>query len=53
VRNEDILTDELRFPNHGRVQVRNNFPTDYAWAVTQGDRLGRLFADQVEYWTPR
>ncbi len=50
--NEAILADEAGFPGNGRLQVRNNFPTDYAWAITQGDRLGRLFADQVEYWTP-
>jgi hypothetical protein len=45
---EDILT----FPPNGRTQHRNNFPSDYSWAVTSGDRLGRMFADQVEYWTP-
>ncbi len=47
-----IIGDEARFPDHGRVQQRNNFPSDYSWAVTQGDRLGRLFADEVEFSTP-
>lgn len=45
---ETILT----LPHSGRTQLRNNFPSDYSWAVTSGDRLGRMFADQVEYWTP-
>lgn len=49
---EDILADDVRFPDNGRAQVRNNFLDDYAWAVTAGDRLGRMFADEVEYWTP-
>lgn len=49
---ETILADDVRFPDNGRLQVRNNFPDDYTWAVTSGDRLGRMFADQVEYWTP-
>jgi hypothetical protein len=49
---ETILADDVRFPDNGRRQTRNNFPDDYTWAVTSGDRLGRMFADQVEYWTP-
>jgi len=52
VRSEDIVGDSVRFPDNGRTQLRNNFPDDYSWAVTAGDRLGRMFADQVEYWTP-
>lgn len=47
-----IIGDPARFPDHGRVQQRNNFPTDYSWAVTQGDRLGRMFADEVLFSTP-
>jgi hypothetical protein len=46
---EEILDDE-RFPERGRIQVRNNFATDYSWAVDAGDRLGRLIADEVEYY---
>lgn len=52
LRSEDILADDVRFPDNGRAQVRNNFLDDYSWAITAGDRLGRLFADEVEYWTP-
>ena len=47
-----ILGDPARFPDHGRGQQRNNFPTDYSWAVSQGDRLGRMLADEVEFSTP-
>ena len=49
---ENILGDGAQFPRTGRTQVRNNFPTDYSWAVMTGDELGRLFADEVQYWTP-
>jgi hypothetical protein len=52
VRSEEILSDDVRFPDNGRAQVRNNFVDDYSWAVTAGDRLGRMMADEVEYWTP-
>lgn len=49
---EAIISDGATFPDHGRLQQRNNFPGDYSWAVTAGDRLGRMFADEVEFWTP-
>jgi hypothetical protein len=47
---ETILGDPVLFPAHGRTVVRNNFPSDYSYAVDQGDRLSRLFADVVAYW---
>ncbi|MBK6518626.1 MAG: hypothetical protein IPG04_31935 [Polyangiaceae bacterium] len=43
---EQILT----FPERGRTSLRNNFPTDYSWAIDAGDRLGQLFADEELYW---
>ena len=49
LRAEDILT----FPADGRTQLRNNFPTDYSFAVVTGDEVGRMLADEVEFWTPR
>lgn len=49
---EAILGDAVQFPRFGRAQVRNNFPTDYSWAVMTGNELGRMLADEVEYWTP-
>ncbi len=47
------LTSELvlaGMPAHGTTQIRNNFPADYAWAQDGGDRLLRLFADEVAWW---
>jgi hypothetical protein len=52
LRSEDILADDVRFPDNGRAQVRNNFLDEYSWAITAGDGLGRIFADEVEYWSP-
>ncbi len=40
----------LLFPGHGTSLARNNFPTDYAWAVTDGDRIGDLFAEEELYY---
>lgn len=47
---EDILDDETDFPAHGRTKLRNNFPTDYSWAINQGDHLGQLFQDEESYY---
>lgn len=49
---ETILGDPAQFPLFGRAQIRNNFPTDYSWAIMTGDELGRMLADEVQYWTP-
>jgi hypothetical protein len=46
----EVILDDPRFPERGRLQVRNNFATDYSWAVESGDRLGRVIADEVEYY---
>lgn len=43
---EDILT----FAAFGRLQTRNNFPSDYSWATTAGDELAQLFADEELYF---
>lgn len=45
-----LSEDVLLLSEHGRTELRNNFPTDYSWAVTSGDRLGRLFADEEAYY---
>ncbi len=47
---DQILGDPDGFPSLGRTQLRDNFPADYSWALDAGDRLGRVFADEVEYW---
>lgn len=46
----EVILDDPRFPDRGRIQVRNNFATDYSWSVDGGDRLGRVVADEVEYY---
>ncbi|WP_394826974.1 hypothetical protein [Pendulispora albinea] len=50
LRPQDILRDETQFPARGRTHVRNNFPTDYSWAINAGDRLGQLVADVVGHY---
>ncbi len=43
-----MILDEM--PAFGRTAIRNNFPSDYSWALDQGDRLLRQLADEVEWW---
>ncbi len=47
----DLTSEEvLTFTDVGRLQVRNNFPSDYSWATTAGDELAQLFADEELYF---
>lgn len=47
---ELILGEPAMFPDHGRLQVRNNFPVDYAWSTDRGDQIAAMLRDEVEYW---
>lgn len=47
---ETILGDPSAFPAHGRTLLRNNFPTDYSFAIDNGDRVGPMFRDVVRYY---
>lgn len=47
---ELIISDDTNYPAHGRTQLRNNFPTDYSWAINRGDKIGQLFQDEEDYW---
>ena len=47
-----ILEHPGQFPASGRTQLRNNFPADYSWQTDNGDRLGAMLRDEVEYWDP-
>jgi hypothetical protein len=49
---EVIIADPARFPHHGRTQVRNNFATDYSWAILggRGDELAAIVQNEVDYW---
>ncbi len=46
---ESILVD---FPHHGNTRVRNNFFTDYLWAVKGGggDDISAVVQAEVDYW---
>jgi len=46
---EAILATE---PHHGATRVRNNFFTDYLWAIKggQGEDLSALVQAEVDYW---
>jgi hypothetical protein len=45
---EDILGD----PHHGTTRVRNNFFTDYLWAIKggNGEDLSSIVQAEVDYW---
>jgi hypothetical protein len=47
---EAILSEGTTFPEHGRLQVRNNFPVDYLWSTDRGDQVAAMLRDEVEYW---
>ena len=42
----------LDFPHHGNTRVRNNFFTDYSWAVKGGggDDLSAVVQAEIDYW---
>ena len=46
---EVILDDR---PHHGSTRMRNNFFTDYLWAIKggQGEDLSALVQAEVDYW---
>jgi hypothetical protein len=45
---EDILLD----PDHGTPRVRNNFFTDYSWAIKggRGEELSAIVQAELDYW---
>jgi len=47
---EEILASPDELPASGRLQVRNNFPSDYSWATTSGDFLAQMLREEVLYW---
>lgn len=50
VRPADVQNDLARYPANGRMQVRNNFPSDGFWGIDAGDQLGSVFAETVDWW---
>lgn len=49
---ELIVNSPDEFPAHGRTLLRNNFPHDYSWALTAGDRIGLELQRIVNYFSP-
>jgi hypothetical protein len=49
---EAILGDARAFPHHGTTRVRNNFATDYLWAVMggRGDDLAAIVQAEIDRW---
>jgi hypothetical protein len=49
---ESILAEPRTYPHYGRTRVRNNFATDYLWALRggRGDDLSSMFQAEVDYW---
>lgn len=45
--------DILLFPERGRPQLRNNFPSDYSWALVSGDHVAQLFMEEEAYYQNR
>ncbi len=46
---EDILASQ---PHHGATRVRNNFFTDYLWAIKggRGEELSSIVQAELDYW---
>lgn len=51
VRPGEVVMDETRYPSHGRLLVRNNFPADQFWGLDAGDNLATMIQDTVDYWS--
>jgi hypothetical protein len=45
-----VSEDVLLLEDFGATETRNNFPTDYSFAVVQGDALSTLFAEAELYY---
>lgn len=46
----EVVMDESRYPDAGRVFVRNNFPADQFWGLDAGDDLAVMISDTIDYW---
>jgi hypothetical protein len=53
LRSADILGAPLVFPEHGRTQLREDFPNDYVFAPSVGDDLGAMFEETETHFSPR
>lgn len=45
---EQVIDDETHFPQNGREQVREIFPSDYLWSAARVDNLFQIIRSEVE-----
>jgi hypothetical protein len=50
LRAEDILGDSPTFPDHGRQQVRTEFPADYVFSTRLGDNVGAMLRETEQHY---
>jgi hypothetical protein len=51
LRSEAVLADERKFPSQGRTKTRQNFPTDYVFAISSPpEGLGQISQTQIEHF---
>jgi hypothetical protein len=51
LRSADILGAPLVFPDHGRTQLRADFPSDYVFAPSVGDDLGAMYEETETHFS--
>jgi hypothetical protein len=51
LRAADILGAPLAFPDHGRTQLRADFPSDYVFAPSVGDDLGAMYEETETHFS--
>ncbi len=47
---ERIISEEERFPEHGRTQIREVFPADYLYSFNRVDDFAGVMASEVEFF---
>ncbi len=53
LRGGESANDARRFPGNGRLQVRDNYPSDQFWGLDAGDDLATVFTETVGWWRSR
>jgi hypothetical protein len=44
---EKVIDDETKFPEHGRLQIRDVFPADYLWSFSRIDDFAHILKGEV------
>jgi hypothetical protein len=50
LRGGESANDARRFPGNGRLQVRDNYPSDQFWGLDAGDDVATVFTETVSWW---